>query len=99
MLQARVGDKRYTADSNPASDYPPAVIAKARAFQWFSLAYCAAAVIYVIFTVSTQTGLGGYALAIEMETFGSAAALVTGGLLWLALFVPLLALPRNTEED
>jgi hypothetical protein len=90
MFQVRVGDKLYSADSQPSSNYTPVLIAKARAVQWFALAYCAAAVIYVIFTVFTQTGLGGYALAIEMETFGSSAAFITGGLLWLVLFVPLL---------
>jgi hypothetical protein len=77
MFQVRVGDKLYTADSNQASNYTPALIAKARALQWFVLTYCAAAGIYVTFTAIMQTGLGGYALAIEMETFGASTPMAT----------------------
>jgi hypothetical protein len=88
MFQVRVGDKLYTADSNQASN-TPALIAKARALQWFVLTYCASAGIYVTFTVIMQTGLGGYALAIEMENFGASTPMPTGGVLWLLLCVPL----------
>ena len=91
MFQVRIGDKLYTADSNTSSSTRAAIAKRRLWVQWIAIVYFGVSCVYATYSVSTQTGLGGYLMAIQMEKFGSAGFKATGALLILLLNVPLMA--------
>jgi hypothetical protein len=67
-------------------------------FQLIWILYALAALIYTVFGMVTHSGLNGYLMKLELDTFGAAEDHITALVVFFALFIPLAAITVIVEK-